>query len=148
MNKLLYQILPIYHQEIKVDEKLNDVIGILKEIICEKNNIAYPYKGIVTKEAFKFSKRDISPNVKSELVFKGHCTPINHSSTKITVKGSYKPFPTITVLFLMVIFAMVAWSIENYPIRAILPLMPYVVMTVKIKTRSPDILYDLENAFK
>ena len=43
---------------------------------------------------------------------------------------------------------MVAWFIDNYPVRVIFPLIPYILMTVRIKIRSPGMLYELENALK
>lgn len=148
MNKIVYQILPIYYKEITIDKKLSEVIDILKQIIHKDNHIDYPYKGNISKEEFKFSKRDISLNVKSELVFKGKNTSIDNNSTKITIKGRYKFLPAVSVLILMVIFLMVAWSTENYLLRLILPLTPYIVIVIRIKIKSPNILYDLERALK
>lgn len=143
--EILY-ILPIYYKKISISIEVSVLKERLERIISTENNQNYPFKGTIKKEeSFSFSKRDISLTIKSELVYDAKILSSDNGSTDILIKGRYKLIPALWYLFLICIFSLLIWNINANPIKFIVPLIPYIVMVIKIKIKSNQIISELES---
>lgn len=119
-----------------------ELLSLLRQYISETNADDHLYNGRLVNDEFKFSKRDVSLNIKSELVFIGRIIRTEERII-LEIKGRYKIIPMLGYLAFIALFSIPLWSIEN-PLMIVLPLMPYTVMVVKIKIRAREVLNDFQ----
>lgn len=142
VNKIILALLPICSSDLVSLKPYTQVLDSLRQNISPQNSNDHPYRGWVKNDSIKLSKRDISLNIKSELVFTGKLLQVKEH-VLIQISGRYKIIPMLGYIVLIGIFILPLLPIDN-PLKLILPLLPYVAMVIKIKIRSKEILNDLQ----
>ena len=134
MNKIVLALLPVNVDCFKIKKTKKEAINILNTIISNENNEDFPFKGKIIDDIFKFSKRDISRNIRSEIRYMGEMKE-HKDHVEIKIKAYYKVLPAITYLILCAIFSTLAISAHT-PISFLFVLLPYLLMVIKMKIRA------------
>lgn len=137
MNKIIQHLIPFSSISLSTSNTFPIVINRMKKVISQQSSIDHPYKGIIKGDSLKFSKRDITNSLKSELVFKGKIIKTTNGAS-IILSSRYKIAALIAYFILITLFILIGRP-HNHPVQLALPFLPYLVMVIRMKQQSKKV---------